>query len=176
MLEENQPIMYYCALTPKNLLYYRKFCAITVSSDLISVWPISFFTNSTTYNYPYIARTRTIFIARTIARFKVKLSTFKKIVFISFNESPLKMMENALRLFQNDFTRLRGEGVSKISDKKWQRGAGGYMQIVTSLPKNIMYKFLFFTWFCSARRQLSFGYHSGGGCRFKHWPEPARAN
>ena len=114
MLEENQAIMYYCALTPKNLLYYRKFCAITVSNDLISVWPISFFTNSTTYNYPYIARTRAIFIAITIARFKVKLSTFKEIVSISFNESLLKMMKNALGLFQDDVTRLRGRGYPKL--------------------------------------------------------------
>ena len=35
------------------------------------------------------------------------------------------------------------------------------MQIVTSPPKKILYKFLFFT-FLSAWQQLSFGQHSGG--------------
>ena len=37
------------------------------------------------------------------------------------------------------------------------------MQIVTSPPKKIMFKFLFFTYFWSARQQLSFGYHSCSG-------------
>ena len=37
------------------------------------------------------------------------------------------------------------------------------MKILTSPPKKIMYKFLFFTCFWSAEQQLSFGKHSGGG-------------
>ena len=42
-------------------------------------------------------------------------------------------------------------------------GGKGYMKIVASPPKKIMYKFLFFTWFWSAWQQLSFGWHFGGG-------------
>ena len=37
------------------------------------------------------------------------------------------------------------------------------MQIVASPPKKIMYKFLLFVYFLSARQQLSFGQHSGRG-------------
>ena len=37
------------------------------------------------------------------------------------------------------------------------------MQIVTSTPKEIIYKFLFFACFWSTRQQLIFGWHSGGG-------------
>ena len=33
---------------------------------------------------------------------------------------------------------------------------------MTSPPKNVMYKFLFFAWFLSAQHQLRFGKHSGG--------------
>ena len=36
------------------------------------------------------------------------------------------------------------------------------MQIVTSPPKKIIYKFLFFTFLSARQQQLSFGYHSGG--------------
>ena len=37
------------------------------------------------------------------------------------------------------------------------------MQIVTSSPKKIMYKFLLFTCFWLARQQLNFGWRSGWG-------------
>ena len=34
---------------------------------------------------------------------------------------------------------------------------------MTSPPKKVMYKFLFFACFLSAQHQLRFGLHSGGG-------------
>ena len=60
-------------------------------------------------------------------------------------------------LLKNDFTKIGGGGYPKLVTKSEIGGnelggaGGGYMQIVTSQPKN-MNKFLFFACFLSAQQ------------------------
>ena len=60
--------------------------------------------------------------------------------------------------------RQEEDAIQSQWQKVTQGVGGGYMKIVASPPKKIMYKFLFFACFLSAQQyQLSFGQHSGGG-------------
>ena len=69
--------------------------------------------------------------------------------------------------FKNDVTGVEGEGIPKISGKKWHRG---YMQKVTSPLKKIMHKFFFCLFFIrAAAAELCLAFR--WSCCFKHQPE-----
>ena len=50
-------------------------------------------------------------------------------------------------LFQKNATGVGQRKILKISNKKWHRRDGDSLQTVTSSPKKIKYKFLFFAYF-----------------------------
>ena len=72
--------------------------------------------------------------------------------------------------FKNDVTGVRGVGYPKVVIKS-EIGGRRYIEIMTSPPKKIMYKFLFLVSAVLAEFLLAFRWW----CCFKHWPESGRS-
>ena len=71
-----------------------------------------------------------------------------------WNKKLKDMISVAKGPLKYDVTGVQGEGVPKISDKKWD--TRGYMLLVTSPPKNMFnYKFLFYTCFWSVWQRMN---------------------
>ena len=108
---------------------------------------VSFMTNSVCFLYPL-----QFFLCRC----------FKCLLLCVASISPLKDQKD--NKIKNDVTGAGGNGVTTIIDKKWRRAEGvNVNRDITVKNKENMYKFLFLAYFWSAREQLSFGRHSGGG-------------
>ena len=75
--------------------------------------------------------------------------------------------------FKNDVTRVREDGVPKISDKKWHRGRKVHANSDIATKKIYVQVFIFrLILLNAAADELWLPFQSG--CRFKHWPESAR--